>query len=98
MRRGFAICDRLSLLKTRKAWKSLAIYLVGHTVTGMLPFSSELLSWLADRFRSRAELELEVIALGTNWQSCIASVLAAPNSLRLIAYSGSGFTGSGRGA
>ena len=29
----------------------------------MLAFSSELLSWLADRFRSRAELELEVIAL-----------------------------------
>ena len=29
----------------------------------MLAFSSELLSWLAGRFRSRAELELEVIAL-----------------------------------
>ena len=29
----------------------------------MLSFSSELLSWLADRFCSRAELELEVIAL-----------------------------------
>ena len=29
----------------------------------MLAFSSELLSWLAGRFRNRAELELEVIAL-----------------------------------
>ena len=29
----------------------------------MLAFISELLSWLAGRFRSRAELELEVIAL-----------------------------------
>src|ERR1700674_3324838 len=29
----------------------------------MLAYISELLSWLAGRFRSRAELELEVIAL-----------------------------------
>jgi hypothetical protein len=29
----------------------------------MVAFISELLSWLAGRFRSRAELELEVIAL-----------------------------------
>ena len=29
----------------------------------MLAFSSELLSWLAGRFRRRSELELEVIAL-----------------------------------
>ena len=29
----------------------------------MLAFNSELFSWLACRFRSRAELELEVIAL-----------------------------------
>jgi hypothetical protein len=35
----------------------------GLSVTGMLAYISELLSWLACRFRSRAELELEVIAL-----------------------------------
>ena len=32
-------------------------------VTGMLACISELLLWLAGRFRNRAELELEVIAL-----------------------------------
>jgi putative transposase len=37
--------------------------LPGHSVTGMLVFILEFLSWLAGRFRSRAELELEVIAL-----------------------------------
>jgi len=35
----------------------------GLSVTGMHAYISELLSWLAGRFRSRAELELEVIAL-----------------------------------
>ena len=44
----------------------------------MLAFSSALLSWLAGRFRGRLELELEVIALATNWESYIASVLVAP--------------------
>jgi hypothetical protein len=37
--------------------------LSGRSVTGMVAFVSELLSWLAGRFRNRAELELEVIAL-----------------------------------
>ena len=35
----------------------------GRNVAGMLAYISELLSWLAGRFPSRAELELEVIAL-----------------------------------
>jgi putative transposase len=43
--------------------EKLAIYLPDRSVTGMLAFSSALLSWLAGRFHSRAELELEVIAL-----------------------------------
>ncbi len=34
-----------------------------HSVTGMFAYISGLVSWLAGRFRSRAELELEVIAL-----------------------------------
>ena len=34
----------------------------------------------------------------TSWQSCVASVPGARGSLRSIACSGSGFTGSGRGA
>ena len=53
----------LSLLKTREASKGLRFILPGRNVAGMLAYISELLSWLAGRFRSRAELELEVIAL-----------------------------------
>jgi putative transposase len=37
--------------------------LSGRSVTGMVALVSALLSWLAGRFHSRAELELEVIAL-----------------------------------
>jgi hypothetical protein len=52
-----------SLVKTRKTSKSLAIYLAPPSCRGMLALISELLSWLAGRFRSRSELELKVIAL-----------------------------------
>ena len=37
--------------------------LPGRSVASMLAFISALLSWLACRFRSRADLELKVIAL-----------------------------------
>jgi hypothetical protein len=37
--------------------------LIRHSVAGMFPIISELFSWLAGRFRSRAELELEFIPL-----------------------------------
>ena len=45
-----------------------------------------LLSWLAGRFRSRAELELEVIALRDQLAILHRSVLVAPSSSRSIAY------------
>ena len=64
----------------------------------MPAYISELVSWLAGRLRSRAELELEVIALRHHWQSCVASVPAAPGSPHSIDYFGPGFTGFGHGA
>jgi hypothetical protein len=62
----------------------------------MFAYISGFVSWLAGRFRSRAGLELEVIRSATSWQPCVASVPAVRGSLRSIACSGSGFTGSGR--
>jgi hypothetical protein len=54
----------LSLPKTPKALKSLAIYLLPRRrVAGMLAFLSALFCWFAGRFGSRIELEFEVIAL-----------------------------------
>ena len=40
----------------------------------------------------------DLVGSVTSWQSCVASVPGARGSLRSIACSGSGFTGSGRGA
>ena len=51
----------LSLLKSPNASKSLAIK-GGRSVADMLGFNSDSSSWIACRFRSRADLELEVIA------------------------------------
>jgi hypothetical protein len=62
MRRAILL-NRLWLLKTPKALESLAITMARHSVSGMMAFLSRLSSELACRFRSRAELELEVIAL-----------------------------------
>ena len=53
----------MSLLKIPKASQSLAISLAGRNVAGMLALISAGFSWLACRFHSRAELELELVAL-----------------------------------
>jgi hypothetical protein len=58
----------------------------------MLAFISAFFSWLAGRFRSRAELELEVFAL-RNWPSCVASGPAVPASAPSIGSCGSGSSG-----
>jgi len=44
----------------RKVWR---FHLAGRNVAGMLALISTGFSWLACRFHSRAELELELIAL-----------------------------------
>ena len=57
-----------------------------------------LLSWLAGRFRSRAELELEVIALRDQLAILHRQRPGRPQLFALDRLFGSGFTGSGRGA
>jgi hypothetical protein len=49
-------------------------------------------------FAAARNWSLRSLRSATNWQSCVANVPAAPGSPRSIAYSGSGSTGSGRGA
>jgi putative transposase len=56
--------------------------LSGLSDTGMLAYSLVLLSWLAGRFRSRAELELEVIALRHQLGSPASPSSWPPSALR----------------
>jgi hypothetical protein len=77
----------LSLLKTWKACKSLSdLSCLAVSFTGMLAFIScffhgSLVGFVAARNWSSRSLRS-----ATSWQSCIASVLAAPSSSRSIAY------------
>ena len=49
-------------------------------------------------FAAARNWSLRLLRSATNWQFCVASVPAAPGSPSSIACSGSGSTGSGRGA
>ena len=59
----YSWCLALSLLKTPKDRESIEISRRSHTVMGMLPLLSALGSLLLFRVRSRASLELELVAL-----------------------------------
>jgi hypothetical protein len=53
-------CPYLKLGKYRKVYRFIS---PDRSVTGMFAYIFGFVSWLAGRFRSRAELELEIIAL-----------------------------------
>jgi hypothetical protein len=78
--------------------KSSDLSCPGRSVTGMLAFISSFFHGSLVGFAAARNWNSRSLRSATSWQSYIASVLVAPSSSRSIAYSGSGSTGSGRGA